>query len=66
MLVLSLIRFIPSTRIGEVHTDAPEINYDKFMVRRYDHLQVLVNPNLELPGVCLYLRHFHFIIVLRC
>ncbi|CAF1930450.1 unnamed protein product [Brassica oleracea] len=51
MLVLSLIRFIPSTRIGEVHTDAPEINYDKFMVRRYDHLQVLVNPNLELPAV---------------
>ncbi|KAF2546181.1 hypothetical protein F2Q70_00022302 [Brassica cretica] len=50
MLVLSLIRFIPSTRIGEVHTDAPEINYDKFMVRRYDHLQVLVNTNLELPA----------------
>ncbi|KAF2546182.1 hypothetical protein F2Q70_00022303 [Brassica cretica] len=49
MLVLSLIRFIPSTCIGEVQTNAPEIKYDKFMVRRYDHLQMLANTNLEFP-----------------
>uniref|UniRef100_A0A0D3DET1 DUF223 domain-containing protein n=1 Tax=Brassica oleracea var. oleracea TaxID=109376 RepID=A0A0D3DET1_BRAOL len=46
----SVIRFIPSTRIVEVQTDAPVIKFDKFMVRRYDHLQVLANTNLELPG----------------
>ncbi|KAG5393401.1 hypothetical protein IGI04_023364 [Brassica rapa subsp. trilocularis] len=46
-----LIRFIPSTRIVEVQTDAHVIKFDKFMVRRYDHLQVLANTNLELPDV---------------
>ncbi|KAL0670544.1 hypothetical protein Bca4012_033248 [Brassica carinata] len=40
-----LIRFIAST----LQTDAPVIKFDKFMVRHYDHLQVLANTNLELP-----------------
>ncbi|CAH8383237.1 unnamed protein product [Eruca vesicaria subsp. sativa] len=30
---------------------APVIKSDRFMVRRYDHLQVLANTNLELPDV---------------
>ncbi|CAN6913144.1 unnamed protein product [Brassica oleracea] len=42
-----LIRFIAST----LQTDAPVIKFDKFMVRHYDHLQVLANTNLELPDV---------------
>ncbi|CAN7023470.1 unnamed protein product [Brassica oleracea var. botrytis] len=46
-----LIRFIASTRIVEVQTDAPVIKFDKFMVRHYNHLQVLANTNLELPDV---------------
>ncbi|XP_013644582.1 uncharacterized protein LOC106349195 isoform X1 [Brassica napus] len=46
-----LIRFIASTRIVEVQTDAPVIKFDKFMVRHHDHLQVLANTNLELPDV---------------
>ncbi|CAN7058016.1 unnamed protein product [Brassica rapa subsp. trilocularis] len=46
-----VIRFTPSTRICEVLTDAPVINSEKFMVRRYDHLHVLSNTNLELPDV---------------
>ncbi|WZZ27861.1 hypothetical protein YC2023_011262 [Brassica napus] len=40
-----LIRFIAST----LQTDAPVIKFDMFMVRHYDHLQVLANTNLELP-----------------
>ncbi|CAH8332651.1 unnamed protein product [Eruca vesicaria subsp. sativa] len=44
-----LIRFLPSTRLGEVHTNVPIIKSDRFMVRRYDHLQVLASTNLELP-----------------
>lgn len=40
-----VIRFLPSTRISEVETDAPIIKFDKFMVRRYNHLQVLANTN---------------------
>ncbi|KAF2598627.1 hypothetical protein F2Q68_00009222 [Brassica cretica] len=46
-----VIRFTPSTRICEVLTEAPVINSEKFMVRRYDHLHVLSNTNLELPDV---------------
>ncbi|WZZ33832.1 hypothetical protein YC2023_017233 [Brassica napus] len=46
-----VIRFTPSTRICEVLSDAPVINSEKFMVRRYDHLHVLSNTNLELPDV---------------
>ncbi|WZZ14716.1 hypothetical protein YC2023_107805 [Brassica napus] len=46
-----VIGFIPSTRIVEVQTDAPVIKFETFMVRCYDHLQVLANTNLELPGV---------------
>ena len=40
-----VIRFLPSTRISEVETDAPIIKFDKFMVRRYNHLQVLATTN---------------------
>ncbi|XP_048603915.1 uncharacterized protein LOC106379630 isoform X2 [Brassica napus] len=46
-----VIRFIPSTRVVEVQTDAPVIKLDKFMVRRYEQLQVLANTSLELPDV---------------
>ncbi|XP_033135118.1 uncharacterized protein LOC117127995 isoform X1 [Brassica rapa] len=46
-----VIRFIPSTRVVEVQTDAPVIKMDKFMVRRYEQLQVLANTSLELPDV---------------
>ncbi|KAF3524916.1 hypothetical protein F2Q69_00049150 [Brassica cretica] len=46
-----VICFIPSTRICEVLTDAPLINSEKFMVRRYDHLHVLSNTDLELPVI---------------
>lgn len=53
-----LIHFLPSTRLGEVHTDAPVIKSERFMMRRYDQLQVLANTNLELPGLfsvfCVY------------
>lgn len=31
--------------------DAPVIKSNRFMVRRFDHLQVLANTNLELPDV---------------
>ncbi|CAN6823882.1 unnamed protein product [Brassica oleracea] len=46
-----LICFLPFTRLGEVHTDAPVIKSERFMMRRYDQLQVLANTNLELPDV---------------
>ncbi|KAL0674337.1 hypothetical protein Bca4012_002318 [Brassica carinata] len=46
-----VIRFTPSTRICEVLTDAPLINSERFLVRRYDHLHVLMNMNLELSDV---------------
>uniref|UniRef100_A0A0D2ZUK4 Replication protein A 70 kDa DNA-binding subunit B/D first OB fold domain-containing protein n=1 Tax=Brassica oleracea var. oleracea TaxID=109376 RepID=A0A0D2ZUK4_BRAOL len=42
-----LICFLPSTRLGEVHTDAPVIKSERFMMRRYDQLQVLA----KLPDV---------------
>ncbi|CDY34255.1 BnaA01g24720D [Brassica napus] len=35
-----LIRFLPSTRLGEVHTDATVIKSERFMMRRYDQLQL--------------------------
>ncbi|CAN7000830.1 unnamed protein product [Brassica rapa subsp. trilocularis] len=31
-----LIRFLPSTHLGEVHTHAPVIKSERFMMRRYD------------------------------
>ncbi|KAL0733384.1 hypothetical protein Bca4012_009594 [Brassica carinata] len=46
-----LIRFLPSTRIVEVQVDVPVIKSNRFMVRRFDHLQMLANTNLELPDV---------------
>ena len=41
------------------------IKFDKFMVRHYDHLQVLANTNLELPGAFLFHCNFNSIIVLH-
>ncbi|CAN7105569.1 unnamed protein product, partial [Brassica rapa subsp. narinosa] len=35
--------FLPSTRIVEVQLDAPVIKSNRFLVRRFDHLQVLAN-----------------------
>ncbi|CDY09548.1 BnaC05g23710D [Brassica napus] len=48
-----VIRFTPSTRICEVLTDAPVINSERFMVRRYDHvpfqhIYIIIYTNLEL------------------
>lgn len=60
-----VIGFIPSTHIVEVQTDAPVIKFKTFMVRCYDHLQVLANTNLELPGVFISHRNLGFIIVLH-
>ena len=54
-----VIRFIPSTRIVEVLADALVIKSDKFLVRRIDHLQVLANSNLELPGVFSFSLHIY-------
>ncbi|KAG5384403.1 hypothetical protein IGI04_035873 [Brassica rapa subsp. trilocularis] len=42
------IWFIPQTIIDE---DAPMINVEKFMLRKFDPLQALANTNLELPGL---------------
>ena len=55
-----VIRFIPSTRVVEVQTDAPVIKLDKFMVRRYEQLQVLANTSLELQGLFFSPRNFEF------
>ena len=46
-----VIRFIPQTTIDEVVANAPVINVEKFMIRKFDPLQALANTNLELPGL---------------
>ena len=46
-----VIRFIPQTTIDEVVANAPMINVEKFMIRKFDPLQALANTNLELPGL---------------
>ena len=46
-----VIRFIPHTTIAEVIENAPVINVEKFMLRKFDPLQALANTNLELPGL---------------
>ncbi|KAF3535363.1 hypothetical protein F2Q69_00021439 [Brassica cretica] len=46
-----VIRFIPQTTIDEVVPNAPMINVEKFMIRKFDPLQALANTNLELPDV---------------
>uniref|UniRef100_A0A0D3APB3 Replication protein A 70 kDa DNA-binding subunit B/D first OB fold domain-containing protein n=1 Tax=Brassica oleracea var. oleracea TaxID=109376 RepID=A0A0D3APB3_BRAOL len=46
-----VIRFIPQTTIDEVVANAPMINVEKFMIRKFDPLQALANTNLELPDV---------------
>ncbi|XP_018470517.2 uncharacterized protein LOC108842180 isoform X1 [Raphanus sativus] len=46
-----VIRFLPQTTIDEVLVDAPVINLQKFMLRKFEHLQALANTNLELPDV---------------
>ncbi|KAF3608267.1 hypothetical protein DY000_02046671 [Brassica cretica] len=37
-----VIRFLPSTRISEVETDAPIIKFDRFMVRRYHYKKTAI------------------------
>ncbi|XP_048595665.1 uncharacterized protein LOC106354889 [Brassica napus] len=46
-----VIRFIPQTTIDEVVENAPIINLQKFMLRKFEPLQALANTNLELPDV---------------
>uniref|UniRef100_A0A0D3EEF1 DUF223 domain-containing protein n=1 Tax=Brassica oleracea var. oleracea TaxID=109376 RepID=A0A0D3EEF1_BRAOL len=46
-----VIRFIPQTTIDEVVANAPVMNVEKFMIRKFDPLQALANTNLELPDV---------------
>lgn len=45
-----VIRFIDQTTLDPVMDDEPVIQLQKFMVRSYDHLHILANTNLELPG----------------
>nr|VDD24960.1 unnamed protein product [Brassica oleracea] len=46
-----VVRFLPQTTIDEVLVNAPIINLQKFMLRKFEHLQALANTNLELPDV---------------
>ncbi|KAG5406330.1 hypothetical protein IGI04_012449 [Brassica rapa subsp. trilocularis] len=46
---LLVIRFIPQTTIDEVIDNAPVINLQTFILRRFDQLQALRNIDLELP-----------------
>nr|VDD37921.1 unnamed protein product [Brassica oleracea] len=46
-----VIWFLPQTTIDEVLVNAPIINLQKFMLRKFEHLQALANTNLELPDV---------------
>ncbi|CAN6832531.1 unnamed protein product [Brassica oleracea] len=46
-----VIRFLPQSTIDEVLVNAPIINLQKFMLRKFEHLQALANTNLELPDV---------------
>jgi len=48
-----VIWFLPQTTIDEVLVNAPIINLQKFMLRKFEHLQALANTNLELPGLFL-------------
>ncbi|CAH8391974.1 unnamed protein product [Eruca vesicaria subsp. sativa] len=45
------IRFTSQTTIDEVMNNYPAINQQRFMVRGYEHLQILANTDLELPGI---------------
>ena len=66
-----VIRFIPQTTIDEVVANAPIINVEKFMIRKFDPLQALANTNLELPGLfpqrllLYFLRHYMLFIEIK-
>ncbi|XP_018462608.1 uncharacterized protein LOC108833698 isoform X2 [Raphanus sativus] len=46
-----VIWFLPQTTIDEVLVNAPNISLQKFMLRKFEHLQALANTNLEFPDV---------------
>lgn len=46
-----VIRFIAQTSLHKVINNGPVINLHKFMIRNSDHLHILANTNLELPGL---------------
>lgn len=46
-----VIRFITETTLDHLMYDCPLINAQQFMVRKYDHLPLLANTNLQLPDV---------------
>lgn len=46
-----VIRFIDQTTLDEVINYGPVINDQKFMVRNYDHLNILADTTLELSGL---------------
>ncbi|CAN6909811.1 unnamed protein product [Brassica oleracea] len=54
-----VIWFLPQTTIDEVLVNAPIINLQKFMLRKFEHLQALANTNLELPDVVGMIRSVH-------
>lgn len=45
-----VIRFIAQTALRQLINSGPVINDKKFMLRKSDHLHMLANTNLELPG----------------
>ncbi|CDY39958.1 BnaC06g40360D [Brassica napus] len=55
-----VIWFLPQTTIDEVLVNAPIINLQKFMLRKFEHLQALANTNLELPGLFLITQEAYF------
>ena len=62
-----VIWFLPQTTIDEVLVNAPIINLQKFMLRKFEHLQALANTNLELPGLFLiYYSRNNFIHFKNC
>ena len=55
------------TTSDEVLVNAPIINLQKFMLRKFEHLQALANTNLELPGLFLiYYSRNNFIQFKNC
>lgn len=46
-----VIRFIAQTTLVKSISNGPVISLQKFMLRKHDHLQILANTNLELPGL---------------
>lgn len=51
-----VICLIPTTTT--ILTAAPFIDFQKFMLRKFHHLQALANTNFELPDVVAQIRSF--------